>query len=165
MAVSTWFRPSADSVHRIGIWNRRASITGMSFGTTKNHIVRAALESIPYQIKDVIVAMEKDAGISLKELNADGGMTKNHFLVQFLSDLLAKPVSLIGMPDVSALGAAYMAGLKAGVFSSIEALKKLNSDKKNINPSVNARLTEKGYAGWKAVIGNSSKLNSESRKD
>ncbi len=134
---------------------RRASITGMSFGTTKNHIVRAALESIPYQIKDVIVAMEKDAGISLKELNADGGMTKNNFLVQFLSDLLAKPVSLIGMPDVSALGAAYMAGLKAGVYDSIDSLKKLNAEKKICNPSENELITKKGYAGWKAVINSS----------
>lgn len=133
---------------------RRASITGMSFGTTKNHIVRAALESIPYQIKDVIVAMEKDAGISLKELNTDGGMTKNEFLVQFLATLLGKPVSLIGMPDVSALGAAYMAGLKAGVYSSIESLKKLNSDKKRTNPSVDTTQTEKGYSGWRTVIGN-----------
>ena len=57
---------------------RKASVTGMSFGTTKNHIVRAALESIPYQIKDVIAAMEKDAEIALKELNADGGITSNH---------------------------------------------------------------------------------------
>jgi glycerol kinase len=134
--------------------DRRASITGMSFGTTKNHIVRAALESIPYQIKDVIVAMEKDAGISLQELNADGGMTKNLFLIQFLSDLLAKPVSLIGMPDVSALGAAYMAGLKAGVYSSIDTLKKLNANKKICNPSGNDLIIRKGYAGWKSVIGN-----------
>ncbi len=132
--------------------DRRASITGMSFGTTKNHIVRAALESIPYQIKDVIVAMEKDAGILLQELNADGGMTKNQFLVQFLADLLGKPVSLIGMPDVSALGAAYMAGLKAGVYESIDSLKKLNDDKKICNPSGNELITKKGYAGWKTVM-------------
>lgn len=135
--------------------DRRASITGMSFGATKNHIVRAALESIPYQIKDVIVAMEKDAGISLKELNADGGMTKNQFLIQFLADLLGKPVSLIGMPDVSALGAAYMAGLKAGVYVSIDSLKKLNADKKICNPSGNELITQKGYAGWKTVINSS----------
>ncbi len=135
--------------------DRRASITGMSFGTTKNHIVRAALESIPYQIKDVIVAMEKDAGISLKELNADGGITKNQFLIQFLADLLGKPVSLIGMPDVSALGAAYMAGLKAGVYDSIDSLKKLNAEKKICNPSGNMLITKKGYAGWKMVIDSS----------
>ncbi len=92
--------------------DRRASISGMSFGTTKNHIVRAALESIPYQIMDVITAMEKDAGISLKELNADGGITANKFIIQFIADLLNKKVATIGMPDVSALGAAFLAGLK-----------------------------------------------------
>ena len=115
---------------------RRASLTGMSFGTTKNHIVRAALETIPYQIKDVIVAMEKDAGVSLKELNADGGITSNKFVIQFLTDLLNKNVATIGMPDVSALGAAYLAGLKAGVYESIDALKQLNADKKYHQPDL-----------------------------
>ena len=93
---------------------RRASLSGINFGTTKNHIVRAALESIPYQIADVIAAMEKDAKLSLKELMADGGITSNQFVIQFLADLLNKPVATIGMPDVSALGAAYLAGLQAG---------------------------------------------------
>lgn len=133
---------------------RRASVSGMSFGTTKNHIVRAALESIPYQIKDVIVAMEKDADISLKELNADGGMTKNRFLVQFLSDLLAKPVSLIGMPDVSALGAAYMAGLKAGVYADLDTLKKLSSAKQQVQPVIENQLVRRGHAGWLETIKN-----------
>ncbi len=133
---------------------RRASITGMSFGTTKNHIVRAALESIPYQIKDVIVAMEKDAGISLKELYADGGMTKNNFLIQFLSDLLAKPVSLIGMPDVSALGAAYMAGLKAGVYADLDALKNFSSAKQQVQPGIDKKIVQRGYTGWIEIIEN-----------
>lgn len=134
--------------------DRRASITGMSFGTTKNHIVRAALESIPYQIKDVIVAMEKDAGISLKELNADGGMTKNQFLIQFLADLLGKPVSLIGMPDVSALGAAYMAGLKAGVYSDLSQLRKFSKATLQVQPEESNSSINKGYAGWKETIKN-----------
>ena len=112
--------------------DRRASLTGMSFGTTKNHLVRAALESIPYQIKDVIVAMEKDAAVTLTALNADGGITANDFVIHFLTDLLNKNVAAIGMPDVSALGAAYLAGLQAGVYESIENLKKLNTDKKAI---------------------------------
>ena len=133
--------------------DRRASITGMSFGTTKNHIVRAALESIPYQIKDVIVAMEKDAGISLKELNADGGMTKNLFLIQFLADLLGKPVSLIGMPDVSALGAAYMAGLKAGVYEDFAQLKKFSTATREVKPE-NNQIVETGYKGWTVTIKN-----------
>lgn len=133
---------------------RRASITGMSFGTTKNHIVRAALESIPYQIKDVIVAMEKDAGISLKELNTDGGMTKNAFLVQFLATLLGKPVSLIGMPDVSALGSAYMAGLKAGIYSDLSQLSKLSAATRQVQPEENDQHTSKGYKGWATTIKN-----------
>lgn len=132
--------------------DRRASITGMSFGTTKNHVVRAALESIPYQIKDVIVAMEKDAGISLKELNADGGITSNAFVIQLLTDLLNKSVATIGMPDVSALGAAYLAGLQAGVYESIEALKKLNADKKNHLPQADLSKVNEGYAGWQKAI-------------
>jgi glycerol kinase len=131
---------------------RRASISGISFGTTKNHIVRAALESIPYQIKDVVTAMENDAGISLKELMTDGGMTSNQFVTQFIADLLNKPVASIGMPDVSALGAAYLAGLKAGVYESIDALKKLNSGKKYYYPGTGKEYVLKGYQGWLKTI-------------
>jgi glycerol kinase len=131
---------------------RKASITGMSFGTTKNHIIRAALESIPYQIKDVIVAMEKDAGLSLKELNADGGITGNGFVMQFLTDLLNKQVASIGMPDVSALGAAYLAGLQVGVYKSIDALVNLNADKKMYSPMTDTNTVNDGYNGWCKMI-------------
>jgi glycerol kinase len=131
---------------------RRASLTGMSFGTTKNHLLRAALESIPYQIKDVIVAMEKDAAITLKELNADGGITGNGFVMQFLTDLLNKQVASIGMPDVSALGAAYLAGLQAGVFESIESLQQLNADKKLHQSNPQNNTVQQGYEGWKKEI-------------
>jgi glycerol kinase len=133
---------------------RKASITGINFGTTKNHIVRAALESIPYQIKDVIVAMEKDAAISLKELNADGGITANQFVIEFLTDLLNKNVATIGMPDVSALGAAYLAGLKAGVYESIDALRNLNTDKKKYSPAADTAKVNEGYNGWCKAINN-----------
>jgi glycerol kinase len=131
---------------------RKASVSGITFVTTKNHIVRAALESIPYQIADVIAAMEKDARLSLKELMADGAITSNEFVVQFLADLLNKPVATIGMPDVSALGAAYLAGLQAGVYESIEALKKLNSDKKNYLPRPDLAKVKEGYGGWQKII-------------
>jgi glycerol kinase len=133
---------------------RKASVTGVSFGTTKNHIVRAALESIPYQIKDVIVAMEKDAAIPLKELHADGGITSNQFVMQLLSNLLQKNVTSIGMPDVSALGAAYMAGLKSGVYESIESIKKLNTDKKNYLPVTGLSKVKEAYTGWQKAINN-----------
>ncbi|MEO6732299.1 MAG: glycerol kinase GlpK [Ferruginibacter sp.] len=133
---------------------RRASLSGISFGTTKNHIVRAALESIPYQIMDVVTAMEKDAGVSLKELNADGGITSNRFVVQLIANLLNKNVATIGMPDVSALGTALLAGLKVGVYESLGALKKINSNKKYFHP---ADTTEalKNYEGWQKGINSS----------
>jgi glycerol kinase len=131
---------------------RRASLTGVSFGTNKNHIVRAALESISYQIKDVIMAMEKDAGIPLKELNADGGITANDFVIRFLTDLLNKNVATIGMPDVSALGAAYLAGLQAGVYESIDRLRQLNAEKKYFQPDGMNKTARTGYEGWKKEI-------------
>jgi len=134
--------------------DRKASITGMSFATTKNHIVRAGLESIPYQINDVILAMEKDAGLSLKELNTDGGITTNNFVMQFIADLLNKKAICIGMPDVSALGAAYLAGLHAGVYSGLDHLRQLNNEKKIFQPS-GVQALNICYNGWKKAIANS----------
>jgi glycerol kinase len=136
--------------------DRKASITGLSFGSQKNHIVRAALESIPYQIKDVITAMEADAvrtdtAIALTRLMVDGGISANGFVTQFLADLLQKEVVTIGQPDVSALGAAYMAGLTTGFYPGIDYLKKLNSEKKIFTPSQAAGAAG-GYEGWRAAL-------------
>ena len=134
-------------------WNMsvKASINGLSFSSNKNHIVRAALESIAYQIKDVIAAMEKDTDIELQMLMADGGITANKFVMQFLTDLLQKNVISIGMPDISALGAAYLAGLKAGIFKNIEQLKTLNKDRTVLNPDTNREI-EQYYNGWKRAV-------------
>jgi glycerol kinase len=131
--------------------DRRASLNGMSFSTTKNHIVRAALESIPFQIKDVIVAMERDASIELKELNADGGITANDFVVQMIADLLNKQLVLIGTPDVSALGAALLAGLKSGVYPNMESLKLLQTEKKYRQP-INSNKAHEEYQGWLQLV-------------
>lgn len=130
---------------------RKASITGLTFDCNKNHIVRAALESIPYQIKDVIVAMEQDAGIELDQLMVDGGITSNQFILQFLADLLQRTIVTIGIPDVSALGAAYIAGLKAGIYKDIEQLKTLNSARSFISPADNIKIRV-WYEGWKANL-------------
>ncbi len=127
--------------------DRRASIVGLSFGSTKNHIVRAALESIPYQIKDVITAMEIDAGVSLQQLNADGGITSNKFVMQFIAELLQKQVVNIGIADVSALGAAFMAGLKAGVYKNIDALKQLKLTKTSFQQNAESKAAVY-YEGW-----------------
>lgn len=133
---------------------RKASVSGLSFGTTKNHVVRAALESIPYQIADIITAMERDGDLALKELMVDGGITSNKFVIKFLADLLNKRVVVIGMQEASALGAAYLAGLKFGVYKSIEALKELNAEKKIFNPANGNELVNKSYAGWQKAIKN-----------
>ncbi|MBO0948617.1 FGGY family carbohydrate kinase [Fibrella forsythiae] len=130
---------------------RKASIAGMTFGTTKSHLVRAALESIPYQIKDVVVAMEQDTGIPLAELMVNGGLTSNGFVLQFLADLLEKPVINRGMPDVSAQGAAYLAGLKAGIFHDLAHLERIATDKSAIEPTTN-KAAANGYEGWQVAV-------------
>jgi glycerol kinase len=132
--------------------DRRASITGIGFETTKEHIVRAALESIPYQIRDVIDAMAADAGLTPGTLKVDGGITANTFIMQFLSDLLERPVDTIGMPDVSALGAAFMAGLGAGIFSDKSAFAQMSQLSKRYEPMQDPVVAE-GYARWKEAIG------------
>ena len=132
--------------------NKKAEISGLTFGTGKNHVVRAALESVPYQIKDVVAAMEKDTGIALAGLMVNGGMTSNSFVLQFTADLLGKNVINMGMPDVSALGAAYLAGLKTGLFRDIDHLKSLNSHTSVHQPAADATHVNESYEGWKNAI-------------
>src|SRR5699024_10457212 len=89
----------------------RGAIFGLTRGTSKAHFVRATLESLAYQTKDVLDVMEEEAALSLKELRVDGGAVKNNFLMQFQSDLLGVPVSRPVVQETTALGAAYLAGL------------------------------------------------------
>jgi glycerol kinase len=126
----------------------RAAIMGLTFGCNKNHIVRAALESIPYQIKDVVSLMEKDSEIQLTELNIDGGITSNQFVVQLLADLLKINIHNIGIEDVSALGAANMAGLEVGAFPDINYLKNLSVIKCKYHPSKNTSEIDTNYDEW-----------------
>jgi glycerol kinase len=130
----------------------RAAILGLTFGCDKNHIVRAALESIGYQIKDVISAMEQDSGIKLEELKVDGGIVANRFVMQFLADLLRTRVVNIGMEEVSALGAAYLAGLQHGIFKDVDQLKSLSINRKQLYPNVDAKDAHSSYEGWKKAV-------------
>ncbi len=130
---------------------RKASIVGLTFSANKNHIVRAALESIAYQVKDVVDAMERDAEVKLDQLMVDGGISSNEFVLQFLSDLLQKKVVNLGVADVSALGAAYLAGLKSGMFQNIDILRSLPSRPKVYQPKTNV---DHLYAGWQKAIKN-----------
>jgi glycerol kinase len=132
--------------------NAKAAIIGLTLGCDKNHIVRAALESIPYQIKDVIAAMEEDSGIKLKELKVDGGITSNHFVMQFLADLLKTNVVNIGIEEVSALGAAYLAGLHKGIFRDIDQLKSLNVERRQFSPGPDMGRVHTFYEGWKETL-------------
>jgi len=130
----------------------KAAILGLNLGCDKSHIVRAALESIPYQIKDVIIAMEQDSGIKLKELKVDGGVTANHFVMQFLANLLKTNVVNIGLEEVSALGAACLAGLQQNIFSDISQLKNLTVGRKQFSPNTDVEKVHASYEGWKKAV-------------
>jgi glycerol kinase len=133
--------------------NRKASIEGITFGTTKNHIVRAALESISYQIKDVVIAMGLDIGGEIKNIAVNGGLTNNQFVMRFLVDLLRIPLQKQADADISALGAAYLSGLKSGVYSSIEHLAKFNSNRtSNIDPDLENQRIQDFYSKWIEII-------------
>ncbi len=132
--------------------DRKASIHGLTFKTDKNHIVRAALESIAYQIKDVIVAMEAEGNGKLKELKVDGGMTANAFLIQYICDLLGVKVVNFGITDASALGAALVAGLGAGIWSDIEDLPKNEAGLNEFKPAETTELVEENYRGWQKLL-------------
>ena len=130
----------------------KAAILGLNLGCDRKHIVRAALESIPYQIKDVISAMEQDSGIKLKELKVDGGVTANHFVMQFLANLLRTNVINIGLEEVSALGAACLAGLQQNIFSDIDQLKNLTTGRKRFSPNTDVEKVHASYEGWKKAV-------------
>lgn len=130
----------------------RASITGISRDTTRVHIVRAALESIAYQVKDLTDLMVNEGGIPLKELRVDGGPTRNNFLMQFQCDMLCREVVRSTIEEVSALGAAFLAGLATGFWSSLDEIKKLYSSDRTFTVSRAPEETEKLYSGWKKAV-------------
>ena len=130
----------------------RASLTGIGRDTTKAHVVRAALESIAYQVKDLIDLMVKEGGIELKELRADGGPTRNNFLMQFQSDMLGREVVRSTIEEVSALGATFMAGLATGFWSSLEDIKTLYTSDRTFAPLMGPEENEKLYGGWKKAV-------------
>lgn len=137
-------------------WNMdvKALITGLTLGCNKNHIIRAALESIPYQIKDVIKAMEFSCNIPLKQLRVDGGLSQNKFIMQYLADLLQKEVTNIGMQDVSAFGAACLAGLQVGIFQTLDQLPQnvLNEVKYDACDRDNGEEIQKNYDRWQWAV-------------
>ncbi|WP_308992164.1 glycerol kinase GlpK [Mariniflexile litorale] len=131
----------------------KASVHGLTFGTTKAHLVRASLESIAFQIKDVIHSIEKETKTSLKELKVNGGITANKFLMQFIADLLKTPITNMGITDVSAWGAALISGLGVKLWKNFEELPKLPSEMiKRYDPNKNNDIVNDAYLGWQLII-------------
>ena len=130
----------------------RGALFGLSRGTRREHLVRAALEAMAYQTRDVLAAMEADAGIALKELRADGGAIANDFLAQFQSDMLDVPVLRSQIAETTALGAAYLAGLAVGVWDSREQIAKLWQADRRFVPAMEESVRERLYEGWQAAV-------------
>ncbi len=132
--------------------NARAGISGMPRNTVKAHIVRAGLESIAYQIKDLVVLMENNGGIPLKVLRADGGPTRNNFLMQFQSDILNREVGRSDIEEVSALGATFMAGLATGFWKDLNEIESIRKAGDNFNPKMDKETIDQLYSGWKKAV-------------
>jgi glycerol kinase len=135
----------------------RGIITGITRGTTKAHIVRATLESLAYQTKDVMTCMEKDSGIKIKSLKVDGKATENNFLMQFQSDILLTKILRPSILDTTALGAAYLAGLGVGFWKNQAELKKLWRIDKTFKPSMNNKQRNELYSGWEKAVAQAQK--------
>ena len=132
--------------------NARGTIIGITRGTTKAHIVRATLESLDYQTKDVLDAMEKDSGKKLTSLKVDGGAVANNLLMQFQADILGVPVDRPQIIETTALGAAYLAGLAVGVWKSKEDVKTAWKLDTRFEPTMDKEQAAKLYKGWQKAV-------------
>ncbi|TDB48605.1 MULTISPECIES: glycerol kinase GlpK [Bacillaceae] len=130
----------------------RGAMFGLTRGTKKEHFIRATLEALAYQTKDVLSAMEADSGITLKTLRVDGGAVKNNFLMQFQSDLLNVPVERPEINETTALGAAYLAGLAVGYWKDREEIAQQWNMEKSFEPDMEESRREDLYAGWKKAV-------------
>ena len=133
----------------------RGTIVGLTRGAKKEHILRAAEESIAYQSRDVLEVIQKDSGISLKKLKVDGGAVRDNFLMQFQSDILGVPVVRPQVIETTALGAAYLAGLAIGFWKDkAEIAAKWKVDKE-FSPNMDEKIKENLYKGWKKAVNRS----------
>ena len=130
----------------------RGAFFGLTRGTTKAHLIRAALEAIAYQVRDVLEAMEEDSGINIMELRVDGGAATNNFLMQFQSDILGATVKRPLVTETTALGAAYLAGLAVGYWNDLEEIKNNWSINQTFTPQMSMVGRETLYDGWKKAV-------------
>lgn len=134
-------------------WNMetQGAVYGLTRGVTKSHLIRATLESIAYQTKDVLDAMQEDSGIKLKSLRVDGGASANNFLLQFQADILGVPVERPSVRETTALGAAYLAGLAVGYYKKPNLPKQWKVDEQ-FKPTMKPADRNKLYEGWKKAV-------------
>jgi glycerol kinase len=130
----------------------RGAMLGLTRGSTREHIARAALESIAYQTRDVLVRMREDSGIELSELRVDGGAARNNFLMQFQADILNIPVVRPANTETTSAGAAYLAGLATGFWSGTEELSELWRPDQTFEPKMNESERERLLAGWTRAV-------------
>jgi glycerol kinase len=129
----------------------RGAIFGLTRGTSKSHLIRATVESLAYQTKDVLKAMEKDAGLKLQKLRVDGGASANNLLMQFQSDILDTAVERPNVIETTALGAAYLAGLAVGYWEA-EDIKQSWQLNKRFEPNMEDDKRQKLYSGWQKAV-------------
>ena len=130
----------------------RGSIVGITRGTKREHIIRAAQESIAYQVADLVKAMEADTGLPMHGLRADGGASRDMFLMQFQADVLRRRVHRPAIRETTALGAAYLAGLSTGVWKDREEISKLWLEDVAFEPKMAAEDSEKLMENWHKAV-------------
>ncbi len=130
----------------------RGIFSGITAGTDRARLVRAALESIAYQTRELVQAMESDSGHKLKEFRVDGGATANNFLMQFQADILGSPLVRPAEIETTALGAAYLAGLSTGFFKSLDELQKFWRAERVFEPKMSVDQREELFRGWKTAV-------------
>lgn len=132
--------------------NARGAVFGLTRATNKYHFIRATLESIAYQSKDLIETLKKDTHINIKSLNVDGGATANNYLMQFQSDIIETPIKLPACLETTALGAAYLAGLYTGFYKSTNDIKTIHIIDKKFKPSMSRKEVKNRYKKWKLAV-------------
>jgi glycerol kinase len=130
----------------------RAAVLGMSRNTRKAHIVRAALESIAYQVADVIDLIKEEYKIAIKALRVDGGATSNQFLMQYQADMLNIDVIASEVSELSSMGSIYLAGLGIGIWKSTDEISQLNQKNESYRPLMSSDLRNEYYSGWKDSV-------------
>lgn len=132
--------------------NARGAVFGITRGTTDNHFVRATLESLAYQTKDVVNTMNEDSGIETKTIKVDGGASLNDFLMQFQADISDVNIERASVSEITALGAAYLAGLETGFFKDFDDIKTKWKKDASFEPEMKEEKRQELYSGWQEAV-------------